>query len=88
MASRLRWSRIYNEKTKPVWLTLLPIIFGGGAWAGYVGIRTLHGSNDIVLKTKEVEPYLAKEMPKLLGRTTGVSQTEKWDKDMEHKKGK
>lgn len=35
-------------QTKPVWITLFPLITGGCVWAGYVSSRTLFGHNEIV----------------------------------------
>jgi hypothetical protein len=52
-------------QTKPVWLTLFPLIAGGCLWAGYVSTRTLFGHNEIVyaLPFSSLSPPLSRELP-------------------------
>jgi len=78
-----RYPSAFNDSTKPVWLTLFPIIAGGCVWAGYVSARTLFGHGEIVLSSSSTEPYLNREAPKLMGRQRNISTKERYNREMD-----
>jgi len=78
-----RFPAAFNETSKPVWLTLFPLIAGGCMWAGYVGGRTLFGHNEIVISSKAEEPYLLRDSPKLLSRQKNISTHQMYEREMD-----
>ncbi|KAL6043622.1 hypothetical protein QOT17_023794 [Balamuthia mandrillaris] len=75
------WKKMYTHDTKAVWWTIAPVIGGGLVWATYMSLRSLN-YNDIVIATKEKEPYLLRESPKLYNRERARTQTEQWIDEM------